>query len=253
MAFSTPSEPSGRTVKVFLWSVWLAYIGYLLLSDLPPGPSLLHSSADVFQEALALSLNFWFLLPAIAPQLAPTLNPVLEGLFNFTIAWGLLFFGFLLDGRGQRWPMLPFLVGTAFLTNVFYLPWLALRRSCRDVPQPPFSWLERVAESRGWPLALLVVSLAAPVWAALARPEFGAWASRWQAFGELLGRDRLAYSFVFDLGVFWLFQGALVADDMARRQCHAPGLLWLARLMPFLGLVIYLLWRPRLIAAEERS
>lgn len=231
-------------VQILLWSAWLGYVGYLFLSDVPPGPSLLQLGGDAWQEALALSLNFWFVLPAVAPQLAPELNPVLEGLFNFTIAWGLLFFGFLLDGRGQRWPMLPFAIGTAFLTNVFYLPWLALRQPRSEPPQPPFSRLERVAESRIWPLMLLAIAAIAPGWALLARPDFGDWALRWQAFSEILQRDRLAYSFVFDLCVFWLFQGALVADDMARRCWRAPIALWLARSVPFLGLVAYLLRRP---------
>ncbi len=244
---STAADRRSRhlIVRILLWLVWVAYVGYLLLSDFPPGPALLHLRADVLQEVLALSANFWFLLPAVAPELAPALNPVLEGLFNFTIAWGLLFFGFLLDGRGQRWPMLPFLVGTAFLTNVFYLPWLALRRPQPAAPADPLSTLERVAESRIWPALLLVVAALSPVWALLARPEFGDWAQRWAEFVDILQRDRLAYSFVFDLGVFWLFQSALVADDMARRHWQAPKVLWLVRLVPFLGLAVYLLGRPR--------
>ena len=54
-------------------------------------------------------------------------HPALEALFNIVVAWGSLFVGFLSDGRRQRVPMLPFMVGTAFLTNVFYLPYLGLR------------------------------------------------------------------------------------------------------------------------------
>jgi hypothetical protein len=31
------------------------------------------------------------------------------------VAWGALFVGFLADGRGQRVPMLPFMVGTGMV------------------------------------------------------------------------------------------------------------------------------------------
>lgn len=246
-------QPPSRPWNLFLVGMWLAYLGYLFLSDLPPGPSILQwsqtgsdgpSLTAFWQEAVDLSLNFWFIIPTLIPGRAPIINPVLEGLFNLVIAWALLFWGFLLDGRSQRWPMTPFLVGTAFLTNVFYLPWLALRQPQPHPPDLPLSRLERMAESRWLPLTLMAVVVAAVIWAAVGRPDFGDWGDRWADFTELLRGDRLAYSFICDAVFFWIFQGWLVPDDMARRGWQQPAALWTARLLPLVGLVIYLLWRP---------
>ncbi|MGG6294591.1 hypothetical protein ACQ4M4_09210 [Leptolyngbya sp. AN02str] len=238
-------------VKVSLWAAWVGYVGYLLLSELPPGRSLLHTEPATLREALDLSLNFWFVMPLLFSQWSPSLNPALEGLFNLVVAWGLLFWGFAVDGRGQRLPIVPFLVGTAFLTNVFYLPWLALRHPNGDAVSLPLSRLERLGEGRGLPIALMGVAIASFVWAGVGRPEFGSLAQRWQSVVELVGSDRLAYSFVMDLLVFWVFQAALVGDDMARRGWKNQAMKWVVRLVPFVGLVLYLYQRPSLIAVEQ--
>jgi hypothetical protein len=233
----------GAIPPTFLTFIWLGYISFLLLSDFPPGASLLHLSPDTLREALALSLNFWFVMPLVFPAVAPELNPVLEGIFNIVIAWGLLFWGFLLDNRGQRWPMAPFLVGTALLTNVFYLPWLALRQPNPQPPQQPLSRLELLAESKALPVSLALIFVLSILWAGFGRPEM---ASRWADFLTILHSDRLAYSFLMDMVFFALFQGWLVKDDMARRQWINPAALWTSRLLPFFGLVLYFLWRPGL-------
>ncbi|MGJ3248427.1 MAG: hypothetical protein ACFE0I_20385 [Elainellaceae cyanobacterium] len=232
--------------KTGLWTAWVVYVGYLLLSDFPPGPSLLNTQPETLQEAIDLSLNFWLVLPAAFPDAAPVLNPAFEALFNLVVTWGLLFWGFLIDGRNQRVPMLPFLVGTALLTNVFYLPWLALRRSHLDTPKPPFSPLEKLSESRVFPIVLLCVGLVAIAWGLWARPEFGSINDRWDSLLTLIVSDRLAYSFVVDLLVFWVFQGWLVDDDMLRRNWDNSFIRWIAWSIPFLGLVVYFLSRPTL-------
>lgn len=227
---------------------WGFYVSILLLSDFPPGESLLQVRLSTLQEALNLSFNFWFVMPLLLPGAAPELNPILEAMFNLVVAWGLLFWGFLLDGRRQFLPMLPFLIGTAFLTNVFYLPWLVLRSPNPAPPELPLRPLERFVERRILPLGMLLVAIAAMLWAVWGRPELGDWATRWVAWRDLLARDRLAVSFLVDLIMFGLFQGWLVADDMARRQWRHPWALWGARLVPFIGLVAYLLLRPQIAA-----
>jgi hypothetical protein len=259
LALNTPNPTSNQLPQAaigsrrLVWVAWLIYVGYLLLSDLPPGPSLLHTSPDTLQEAIDLSLNFWFVLPTLFPSIAPVIHPALEGLFNLVVAWGLLFWGFLIDGRHQRWPIVPFLIGTAFLTNVFYLPWLALRQPNPQPPSGRLTALEQLAESRILPISLMGVAIASVIWAIWARPEFGDFSDRWIALLDLLGSDRLAYSFLVDLLVFWLFQSWLVGDDMARRRWTDPKMCWIVRLLPFLGLVIYLLQRPALDVQGHES
>ncbi|KAF3890335.1 MULTISPECIES: hypothetical protein [Nostocales] len=237
--------------RIFLWSAWIIYIGYLLLSDLPPGLSVLHIQPKTFQEALDLSLNFWFVMPLLSPSTAPVINPALEGLFNIVITWGLLFWGFLVDGRNQRFPMLPFLIGTALLTNVFYLPWLAIRQPNTQPPKDSLNTLEKIAESRAFPLVLTGVVVASLAWAMLARPEFGNLTARWTSLIKILSTDRLAYSFLIDFVVFWIFQSWLVPDDMARRHWQDPTILWIVRFVPFVGLVVFLLRRPSLPIDSE--
>ena len=244
------SIPALIPARVFVGVAWLIYVGYLLLSDLPPGNSVLHTQPETLQTAIDLSLNFWFVMPSLFPEAAPILNPVLEGLFNIVVAWGLLFWGFLIDGRNQKLPILPFLIGTAFLTNVFYLPWLAFRQPNPQPPQTELSRLERLAESRIFPLTLSGVVLLSVGWAMVARPEFGNFSARWDSLLQLINSDRLAYSFWIDLLVFWLFQAWLVPDDMARRKWHDRGILWIARLIPFWGLVFYFLRRPTFKSPE---
>jgi hypothetical protein len=241
---SASSQAASTAARAFAGIAWLVYVGYLLLSDLPPGNSLLHTQPETLQTAIDLSLNFWFVLPIVAPNIAPVLHPALEGLFNIVVAWGLLFWGFLIDGRHQKLPIQPFLLGTALLTNVFYLLWLALRAPNPQPPTGTLTRLEQLAESRWLPMTLSMVVLASVGWAAVARPEFGDLSTRWQSLIHLIQTDRLIYSFWVDLLVFWCFQSWLVSDDMARRQGHNVVLRWVAQIVPFFGLVVYLLRRP---------
>lgn len=239
-------KTSPALTKIFLWCAWLIYVSYLLLSDLPPGESLFHTKPETLREAIDLSLNFWFFMPLLSPEVAPVLNPALEGLFNLVVAWGLLFWGFAIDGRERKFPMIPFLIGTAFLTNVFYLPWLALRKSNSQPPQDSLTALEKLGESRILPLVLTGIFVASIAWAMWARPEFGDLTVRWRSLVEVVSTDRLAYSFFVDMFVFGFFQSWLVKDDMARRNWNDKIILWVVRFVPFIGLVVYLLRRPSL-------
>lgn len=245
--------PPGTLSKILIGCLWLIYVVYLLLSDLPPGPSLLHPAPEIWEEALNLSLNFWLILPLLFPHTAPVLSPTLEALFNIVVAWALLFWGFILDGRDQKIPMIPFLIGTAFLTNVFYLPWLALRHPNPQPPKLPLTALEKVGESRTLPLFMLTVVIASVFWGIFGRPEFGGLPQRWESLTLAIATDRLAYSFLLDLILFSLLQSWLVQDDMIRRQSENPRMLWLVRLLPFFGLVIYLLRRPKIPTEKEQE
>ena len=126
--------------------------------------------------------------------------------------------GFLSDGRGQKYAMLPFMVGTAFLTNVFYLPYLGLRRPLEDASMAldqgegvtVSSQELTVAESKILPLAMLGVFAASVAWACFGRDgaEYGDVATRMSALVDMtMHTDRLAHSFFVDSIVFWGFQG----------------------------------------------
>jgi hypothetical protein len=259
--------------KIVIWSAWALYMFHVFLSDAPCGPDatgqLCGIGLPALVEALQLSFNFWFVMPLALPSVAPVLHPALEGLFNVVVAWGGLFFGLLSDGRRQRVPMLPFLVGTAFLTNVFYLPYLGLRGPAGDsgdaAAQPPPAAALRAAESRWWPALMTAVLAGSVLWACVGRAggdAAAAWgdpAARWAALtGMALGTDRLAHSFLVDCATFWAFQGALLPDDLRRRgldPARGPGAAAAALgwAVPFLGLVGYLLWRPPLLPDPDSA
>jgi hypothetical protein len=254
-----------KMAKIAIWSAWAFYMFHIFLSDAPCGPGatgeLCGIGLPASMEAIQLSFNFWFVMPLAFPSVAPVLHPALEGLFNIVVAWGGLFFCFLSDGRRQRVPMLPFLVGTAFLTNVFYLPYLGLRGSADDssaAQSPPAAAL-RAAESRWWPVLMTAVVAGSVLWACYGRGgadaavAWGDPTARWAALTEMaLRTDRLAHSFLVDCATFWAFQGALLPDDLRRRGLDpargtgaaAAALGWA---VPLFGLVGYLLWRPPLL------
>jgi hypothetical protein len=277
-----------KVPKFIIWTAWALYMFHIFLSDAPCGPGatgdLCGIGLPATVEALQLSFNFWFVAPLAFPSIAPVLHPALEGLFNAVVAWGGLFFGLLSDGRRQRVPMLPFLVGTAFLTNVFYLPYLGLRGDAADLASaaapaaapPPPSALS-AAESRWWPALMTAVLAASVLWAcygraagipgaadapdaaAAAAAAWGDPAARWAALSAMATRtDRLAHSFLVDCLTFWAFQGALIPDDLRRRgldPARGPGAAAVALgwLVPFLGLAGYLAWRPPLLPEAPDS
>ncbi|KYC43280.1 hypothetical protein WA1_14410 [Scytonema hofmannii PCC 7110] len=70
--------------------------------------------------------------------------------------------------------------------------------------------------------------------------------TQWAEENNPLNQLSLFAPFVIDFFVFWIFQSWLVPDDMARRQWHDTTILWVVRLVPFVGLVVYLLRRPSL-------
>ena len=150
-------------------------MGIALFSEavLLPGNSALHTEPETIAEALNLSLNFWFVLPTLIPSIAPVVDPSLEALFNVLIAWALCFFGFAIDERENEYPggMLPYLTGALFLTNVFFLPMLALR-SPKAQPSGDTTTLQRLGESRLAAFAFgIVVPLLAVYWFGFGRAD----------------------------------------------------------------------------------
>ena len=69
--------------------------------------------------------------------------------------------------------------------------------------------------------------------------------------GSLVTHDVLAHSFSMDLLVFVMFQGWLVRDENERRRRFLERrrerwvVFWVGWVLPFLGLVWYLLKRPK--------
>ncbi|KAJ8608728.1 hypothetical protein CTAYLR_009664 [Chrysophaeum taylorii] len=225
---------------------FVVYCQQLFLAEgqLLPGPSALQLDPATWIEVRDLSLNFWLVGPMLAPAAFPVVHPCLEALFNVVLAWSALFAGFLADSPA----FLPTVVGMQFLTNAFYLNYLATRQVATTLDVRP----NPVAESKALPLAMLAVFALSTYWFFEGRvDDFGDLPTRLDSFWALLSQDRLASSFVVDLVLYALFQSWLVPDDLDRRGVADKMPLRLLASVPFFGLVGYLLARPPLIAPDE--
>jgi len=233
---------------------FLVYCQQLFLAEgqLLPGPSALALDGATWVEVRDLSLNFWFVGPAAFGSAFPVVHPGLEAIFNLVLAWSALFAGFAADGRRGRpqGSMLPTLAGMQFLTNAFYLPYLATRpnEEAEDIAVSELGVVEQACESPALPVLLGGVGAACVYWFAFARPEFGGLAERTASLQTLLSGDRLGSSFIIDLGLYAVFQSWLIPDDLKRRGVveEEQGTLRAIGAVPFVGLVAYLLLRPGL-------
>lgn len=251
---SLASKLIAEPVRALPLLTWLAYILIVFLSNgIVPGKDVSQLDPSTWTEVLNLSLNFWLISPLLQLPFAPVLHPGLEGIFNLLLAWAATFAGFLSDGRPCRpsGSMLPTVVGMQFLTNAFYLPYLATRAPENTAETVYVEDLDdteaKISESRALGPLLAVVGLAAVFWGLFARPEFGDFSERWASLMGILSSDRLAFSFVVDLVLFAVFQGWLVDDDLKRRGASPQeytGLRAVAKYVPFLGLCSYLVLRP---------
>ena len=243
------SEP----IRVLALLSWAFYCWFLFLSDVAPGVNALQLDPGTWKEVKDLSLNFWLVLPITAPDAAPIVHPVLEGVFNLLLAYAALFIGFIVDGRssyGNKNSMGPYLIGMQFLTNALYLPYLVTREPESEkrpaTYNSPLTVFERIGESKVTPIVLAVIAAVSITWGCVGRQEFGDLNERLASFQSLLMSDRLTFSFVVDLAYFAVFQGWLIDDDARRRNFDNSAEKTFAKAFPFIGLVYYLLRRPNL-------
>ncbi|WP_232318829.1 hypothetical protein [Picosynechococcus sp. PCC 8807] len=228
----------------FFWGFWLLYVGTLLLapSHFPfGGEPLWQLQPETLTEVKQASLNFFFVLPILnylgwRSPLAPVLNPVDEALFNFAVAWMWLFLPVMAsDRKGQHLPYLAFWGCGMFLTNVFLLPYMALRRAIAPQPFLPKPWFTRFFAWVG-----ICVGIIAIGWFGLARPEFGLLGDRLDYFLLRLGDSRLTVAFMVDLLCFWFIQIFLMGDLTAKDSFWQT-----LRFVPFFGVACWLLFDHR--------
>lgn len=124
-----------------------------------------------------------------------------------------------------------------FLTNIFFVPYLALRQqpagsrgtTAHDDPQtarlPGYAPLIGIAGA--------LVGLGSVVWALGVRPEYGGLAERWQYFVQQSLTNRVFFAFVLDAVLYSVWQALLMDKNASKSQ----------RYVPFIGLVAYLVQR----------
>uniref|UniRef100_A0A453C585 Uncharacterized protein n=2 Tax=Aegilops tauschii subsp. strangulata TaxID=200361 RepID=A0A453C585_AEGTS len=181
---------------------------------------------------------------------SPVMHPVSEGLFNFVIAWTLLFAPLLFtDARRDRYEGSLDILWSCqmFLTNTFLIPYMAIRLNDVDKNQPPpqtsklSSLMVRGASGVGITGGL--VCILSIVWAFFGRADadFGGVLDRWQYAQDYVLTERLAYAFLWDILLYSIFQPWLIGDNLQNVKPKAREFVNVARFIPVVGIVAYLL------------
>ncbi|OEL28220.1 hypothetical protein BAE44_0010761 [Dichanthelium oligosanthes] len=229
---ATPTEDGEGTrslLQAALWGAEAAYILWLFLLPYAPGDPVWAISQATISDLIGLSLNFFFILPLLNSAgvhllESPVLHPMAEGLFNFVLAWTLMFAPlFFTDSRRDRYKgSLDVLWGfQMFLTNTFLIPYMAIRLNDPDTDQspPPRSQLGSVMVKDA---------------------GFGGLAERWQYAQSYVISERLAYAFLWDIFLYSIFQPWLIGDNIQNVKADATEFVNVVRFIPVVGLVAYL-------------
>jgi hypothetical protein len=250
----------------------ISFVGYVFISPYAPGVPNIFDPA-VLKQVGGLTLTYFCVLPTLLPGLAPKFSPVMEGVFNLLLAYAALLSGFLVDGRKAGSSsssvnfFLPFAAAGLALTNTAFLPYLVLRplhktdEACIRKEEVPEVELQ-LGESKKLLAVYGLAGLYSVWWGFFGRAEFGGLSERWTSLVELASTDRLMFAFCVEAALFCVFQGWLVNDDLRRRTRGREGegwglgeviVPWVAKVVPFVGLFVYMMWRPPLLEEGEEE
>jgi hypothetical protein len=210
--------------KITLWGIWAGFIAYIVFLA-PP----LH-----WQETLTL------LTKILTVQWAD-INPIILSLFSLIgvcifIYSCVLFF----DGRMQKISFWPFALASLGTGVIGLIPYLALREANQEFSGQKDGFLQ-LLDSRltGLFLTLFTIGLLA----------YGFLAGDWGDFIQQFQGDRFINGMSLAFCLFCLLFPTVLGDDMARRGYLSNSqLFWLIALVPLLGPLAYLCWRPPLRA-----
>ncbi|KAG9458267.1 hypothetical protein H6P81_002775 [Aristolochia fimbriata] len=252
--------PSSLNVKqLSLWALEGVYVGWLFFLPFAPGDPVWAISSDTVRDLLGLSLNFFFILPfvnsvGVHVMEAPVLHPMSEGLFNFVIGWTFMFAPLLFtDCRKDRYRgSLDILWGLQmFLTNAFLIPYMAIRLNDNSTnASAKQSKLGMFMSTRGAPYVGLLggaICFVSAWWAVFGRADgsFGGLAERLEFLRSYIGSERLAYAFIWDIGLYTIFQPWLIGDNLQNVQENKVELVTSLRYLPVFGLIGYCLFLDR--------
>jgi hypothetical protein len=206
--------------RVTLFLLWLGFILYAFLFAPPDQP-------DTLDLITQLSTGQW-----------TGINPLVIALFNLMGIWPLIYLAVLLiDGRGQKIPAWPFVLGSFAVGAFALMPYLALRQA-NPVFSGEKSRLIKLLDSRWFGLSLLLGTLALLVYG-FSQGNWADFIAQWRSsrFIHVMSLDFCFLSLLFPL---------LLKDDLTRRGMKNPSLFWVVSLLPLLGPVWYLCTRPPL-------
>ena len=208
--------------KITLWLIWGGFIAYILLLA-PP----LH-----LPETLTL-------LKKIVTVQWADINPIILSLFSLIGVWILIYSCLLfIDGRMQRIPFWPFALASLGTGVIGLIPYLALRDANQEFSGPKDGFL-KLLDSRSTGIVLAVFTLGLL--------GYGLLAGDWGDFIQQFQGDRFINGMSLAFCLFCLLFPTVLGDDMARRGFLSNSqLFWVIALVPLLGPLAYLCWRPSL-------
>ena len=164
------------------------------------------------------------------------INPLIITLFYLMGIWPMIYACLLFaDGQGQRIWAWPFALVSFGVGAFALLPYLALRQ-----PNPYAgnkNFFLKLLDSR-WSV---VLTLATGVLLA-----GGLLYGNWSDFGQQWQTSRFIHVMSIDFCLLCLLFPALLGDDMARRGLENRQIFWAVALVPLLGPLAYLCFRPPL-------
>lgn len=207
--------------KITLWLIWAGFIADVLLLG-PP----IH-----LQETLTL-------LKKILTVQWVDVNPIILSLFALIGVWILIYSCLLfIDGRMQKIPFWPFALASVGTGVIGLIPYLALREANQE-----FSGKDgflKLLDSRSTGVVLAIFTLGSLA--------YGLLAGDWGDFSQQFQGDRFINGMSLAFCLFCLLFSTVLGDDMARRGFLSNSqLFWLIALIPLLGPLAYLCWRPPL-------
>lgn len=210
--------------KAILWSIWAGFIAYIVFLA-PP----LH---------LAETLT---LLTKILTFQWAEINPIILSLFSLIGVWLMIYSCVLFfDGRMQKISFWPFAFASVGTGVIGLIPYLALREANQEFVGQKDTFLQ-VLDSRSTGLFLTIFTICVI--------GFGVLAGNWGDYIQQFLGDRFIHGMSLAFCLFCLLFPTVLGDDMARRGYLSNSqLFWIVALVPLLGPLAYLCWRPQLRA-----
>lgn len=210
--------------KITLWLIWAGFIAYIVFLA-PP---------------LHLSETLTLLRKILTVQWAD-INPIILSLFAL-IGVCLLLYSCVLffDGRMQKIPFWPFALASVGTGVIGLIPYLALREANQEFSGQKDTFLNILdSRSTGLFLTLFTIGLLG----------YGFIAGDWGDYIQQFQGDRFIHGMSLAFCLFCLLFPTVLGDDMARRGYLSNSqLFWIISLLPLLGPLAYLCWRPPLRA-----
>jgi hypothetical protein len=206
--------------KIALGLLWVGFVVYAFRLAPPNQP-------DTLTLIQNLSTGKW-----------NGINPLVIALFNIMGVLPLLYGCFLYsDGRMQKLPAWPFAVGSFAVGAFALLPYLVLRQ-----PAPTFTgtkdWGLQLWDSR-WLGGLVAVG-------AIVLLTYGLTQGDWSDFVQQWQTSRFIHVMSLDFCLLCLLPVTLLGDDMSRRGLNDRWLFWTVAIVPLLGTLAYVTFRPPL-------